>query len=232
MVGTSIKSDKHKSSSNLNKSGKSKKSSWVGERKQNETKMGSIEATSTFFQIKWCRVCHVRRLRLDLGVLLCHFRFQLLDVFLRLFELRRQSLVPDSVFVFHSFNAHIMHILHRYYGICIVLFVKYYCIYLYFFKIILQFLYVQFAHNEASPQWIALHVSLVSLACFTRLTANRSFDVTCRNSDNSLTPQKPRLTSQTGHGSLWVTMGHYGSLLPPISAFCESQRGLKLSLWI
>ena len=84
----------------------------------------------------------VRRLRLDLGVLLCHFRFQLLDVFLRLFELRRQSLVPDR-FLFSTvlINAHIMHILHRYYGICIVLFVKYHCIYLYFFKIILQFLY-------------------------------------------------------------------------------------------
>lgn len=93
MVGMSIKSDKHKSSSNLNKSGKSKSSR--GERKQNETKMGSMEDSfSTFFQIKWYRV----RLRLDLGVLLCHFRFQLLDVFLRLFELRRQSLVPDSVF--------------------------------------------------------------------------------------------------------------------------------------
>lgn len=49
---------------------------------------------------------------------------------------------------------------------------------------------------------------VVGVSRFTRLTANRSFDVTCRNSDNSLTPQKPRLTSQTGHGSLWVTMGH------------------------
>ena len=51
MVGMSIKSDKHKSSSNLNKSGKSKSSR--GERKQNETKMGSMEDSfSTFFQIK------------------------------------------------------------------------------------------------------------------------------------------------------------------------------------
>ncbi len=133
----------------------------------------------------------IERLRLDLGVLLCHFCFQSFYFFLRLFELH-----PRQIFL----PARFVHSNHMNYS-----------------KLEL-----------ASPQWNALHASLVS----SHFSAISLAPHTSLHLDLSMWPAERNSATPTSQSNgTWVTALPSRDL--PISSFRKSRSGLKVSLlWI